>query len=55
MVLETSVLSIFNQLTQLEARDNFIKNINCLQLTLINRSLSTLDCQNLHMCATLAC
>jgi hypothetical protein len=24
MVLETSVLSIFNQLTQLEARENFI-------------------------------
>jgi hypothetical protein len=25
MVLETSVLSIFNQLTRLEARENFIK------------------------------
>jgi hypothetical protein len=38
MVLETSVLSIFNQLTRLEVRENFIKLVAVKALNLINNN-----------------
>jgi hypothetical protein len=43
MVLETSVLSIFNQLTRLEARENFIKFDGLLEFLYVSHIGSDCD------------